>query len=382
MADTQDRRLPASERKLRKARAQGQIARSRDLAHFAAVGTVLGLLIAFAPRLLQALQQSLAAGLRFDAAALADPLAMPGRLAHGLAAAFGVVLVLGAVMLPAALAAGVAAGGWNFSWQALAPKPEKLDPFAGIGRLVSGRQVGEALKACTLALIVGVVGALFLRARLDDFAATLGLPLPLALGRLGQALADGLLWLLLALAAFAALDVPLQRHLHAKRLRMSTQEYKQEQRETEGSPELKQRQRARMRELATRRMLAAVPKADLVVMNPTHYAVALRYDESRMSAPTVVAKGADLIALRIREAAQGARVPVLQAPPLARALYAHAELDRPVPQALFTAVAQVLAHVYALRAHLAGQGAAPAPLAAIAVPAGLDPQEGSGEAGA
>ena len=382
MADTQDRRLPASERKLRKARAQGQIARSRDLAHFAAVGTVLGLLIAFAPRLLQALQQSLAAGLRFDAAALADPLAMPGRLAQGLAAAFGVVLVLGAVMLPAALAAGVAAGGWNFSWQALAPKPEKLDPFAGIGRLVSGRQVGEALKACTLALIVGVVGALFLRARLDDFAATLGLPLPLALGRLGQALADRLLWLLLALAAFAALDVPLQRYLHAKRLRMSTQEYKQEQRETEGSPELKQRQRARMRELATRRMLAAVPKADLVVMNPTHYAVALRYDESRMSAPTVVAKGADLVALRIRDTAQGARVPVLQAPPLARALYAHAELDRPVPQALFTAVAQVLAHVYALRAHLAGQGAAPAPLAAVAVPPGLDPQEGSGEAGA
>ncbi|HOW47210.1 MAG TPA: EscU/YscU/HrcU family type III secretion system export apparatus switch protein [Rubrivivax sp.] len=382
MADTQDRRLPASERKLRKARAQGQIARSRDLAHFAAVGTVLGLLIAFAPRLLQALQQSLAAGLRFDAAALADPLAMPGRLAQGLAAAFGVVLVLGAVMLPAALAAGVAAGGWNFSWQALAPKPEKLDPFAGIGRLVSGRQVGEALKACTLALIVGVVGALFLRARLDDFAATLGLPLPLALGRLGQALADGLLWLLLALAAFAALDVPLQRYLHAKRLRMSTQEYKQEQRETEGSPELKQRQRARMRELATRRMLAAVPKADLVVMNPTHYAVALRYDESRMSAPTVVAKGADLVALRIRDTAQGARVPVLQAPPLARALYAHAELDRPVPQALFTAIAQVLAHVYALRAHLAGQGAAPAPLAAVAVPPGLDPQEGSGEAGA
>ncbi len=382
MADTQDRRLPASERKLRKARAQGQIARSRDLAHFAAVGTVLGLLIAFAPRLLQALQQSLAAGLRFDAAALADPLAMPGRLAQGLAAAFGVVLVLGAVMLPAALAAGVAAGGWNFSWQALAPKPEKLDPFAGIGRLVSGRQVGEALKACALALIVGVVGALFLRARLDDFAATLGLPLPLALGRLGQALADGLLWLLLALAAFAALDVPLQRHLHAKRLRMSTQEYKQEQRETEGSPELKQRQRARMRELATRRMLAAVPKADLVVMNPTHYAVALRYDEARMSAPTVVAKGADLIALRIRDAAQGAKVPVLQSPPLARALYAHAELDRPVPQALFTAVAQVLAHVYALRAHLAGQGAAPAPLAAVAVPPGLDPDAGSGEAGA
>jgi flagellar biosynthetic protein FlhB len=163
---------------------------------------------------------------------------------------------------------------------------------------------------------------------------------------------------------------------------MTPQEFKQEQREVEGSAEVKARQRSRMRELATRRMLAAVPKADLVVMNPTHYAVALRYEEARMSAPKVVAKGADLIALRIRDAALAAKVPVLQAPPLARALYAHAELDRPVPQALFTAVAQVLAHVYQLRAHLRGEAAEPAPLAAIALPPGLDPHEGAAEAGA
>jgi flagellar biosynthetic protein FlhB len=135
-----------------------------------------------------------------------------------------------------------------------------------------------------------------------------------------------------------------------------------------------------MRELANRRMLAAVPAADLVVMNPTHFAVALKYEEGTMSAPRVVAKGADLMALRIRDAAQGAKVPVLRAPPLARALYAHAELDAAVPAALFAAVAQVLAHVYQLRAHLEGRGAMPPPLPTLQVPPELDPRHGQPEA--
>ncbi len=328
------------------------------------------------------MQQALAAGLRFDAATLAAPQSMLQRLAQGSFGALALVLGCGALLLLAALAAAVASGGWNFAPKALLPKPERLDPFAGLGRLVSGEQVGQALKACVLALIVGAVGGLYLRAHLEQFVAVLGAPLPAAIGLAGRTLGDGLKLLLLALAAFAVLDVPLQRQLLAKRLRMSAQEMKREQRETEGNPELKSRQRSRMRELATRRMLAAVPKADLVVMNPTHYAVALRYDDARMSAPTVVAKGADLIALRIRDAAAAAKVPVLQAPPLARALYAHAELDRPVPQALFTAVAQVLAHVYQLRAHLRGEAPAPVPLAAVAVPAGLDPHDGREEADA
>jgi flagellar biosynthetic protein FlhB len=380
--DAQDRRLPATERKIRRARAEGQVARSRDLGHLAAVGTAVALLLAFAPWLFGRMQQALAAGLRFDAATLAAPQSMLQRLAQGSFGALALVLGCGALLLLAALAAAVASGGWNFAPKALLPKPERLDPFAGLGRLVSGEQVGQALKACVLALIVGAVGGLYLRAHLEQFVAVLGAPLPAAIGLAGRTLGDGLKLLLLALAAFAVLDVPLQRQLLAKRLRMSAQEMKREQRETEGNPELKSRQRSRMRELATRRMLAAVPKADLVVMNPTHYAVALRYDDARMSAPTVVAKGADLIALRIRDAAAAAKVPVLQAPPLARALYAHAELDRPVPQALFTAVAQVLAHVYQLRAHLRGEAPAPVPLAAVAVPAGLDPHDGREEADA
>jgi flagellar biosynthetic protein FlhB len=183
--------------------------------------------------------------------------------------------------------------------------------------------------------------------------------------------------MLLALAAFALVDVPLQRHLLLQRLRMSFEEMKKEQRDVEGNTEVKGKMRARMREMANRRMLAAVPHADLVVMNPTHYAVALKYDEARMAAPRVVAKGADLMALRIRDAAKGAAVPVLQAPPLARALYAHAEIDQEIPAQLFAAVAQVLAWVYQLRAAAAAGRPMHAPMPDLQVPPELDPAHGA-----
>jgi flagellar biosynthetic protein FlhB len=278
------------------------------------------------------------------------------------------------------LLAGVLSGGWNFSWQALQPKLDKVNPIAGIGRMFSMRQLIDTCKSCLLALILGTVGALYLWHALQRFGDAVAMPLPAGIAHAGGLVLGGLLLLLLALALFAVVDVPLQRHQLAKSLRMSVQEMKQELREVEGSAEIKSRQRSRMRELANRRMLAAVPGADLVVMNPTHYAVALKYEEGRMSAPRVVAKGADLLAMRIRDAADGAKVPVLRSPPLARALYAHAELDGPVPAALFAAVAQVLAHVYQLRAHLQGRGAMPPPLPEVPVPPELDPKHGQPEA--
>ncbi len=373
MADAQDRRLPATERKIRKARAEGQVARSRDLSHLAVIGSAAALLAVAAPEALAWLQSTLDAALRFDARALADAQVMQQRLALLSLPAVLWVLGIGAVMLVAALSADVLSGGWNFSLQALQPKFEKVDPFAGLGRMVSGQQLINTLKSCLLALILGTIGALYLQHNLPRFAEAMAMPLPAAMAHAGGVVLGGLLLLVLALALFAIVDVPLQRHQLANTLKMSVQEMKQEQREVEGSAELKSRQRSRMRELANRRMLAAVPGADLVVMNPSHFAVALKYQEGLMSAPKVVAKGMDLMALRIRDAAQGAKVPVLQAPPLARALYAHADLDKPVPAALFSAVAQVLAHVYQLRAHLQGRGAMPPPLPELKVPPELDP---------
>ena len=373
MADSQDRKLPASSKKIRKARSEGQVARSRDLAHLLVVGAGGAVLAAVLPRLGDWLSRILGAGLRFDAGLLARPDALTQRLSELGWAWLAVLLPLGALSLGLALAAGVGAGGWNFTLQPLAPNFGKLDPISGLGRMLSGQHLGDLAKACVLALLLGLIGGAYLYTHLPQFHDALNLPLPAAIAQTGRTLASGLALLLLALAVFAAIDVPLQRAMLARRLKMSHQEARQEHKEAEGNVEVKGRIKSRMREMASKRMLAAVPKADLVVMNPSHYAVALAYDPAGTGAPRVVAKGADLLAIKIRDLAREHLVPVLQAPPLARALYAHTEVDQEIPARLFTAVAQVLAYVFQLRAAMAGKGAMPADLPPVEVPSDLDP---------
>lgn len=371
--DAQDRNLPASARKLQKAREQGQVPRSRDLGHFAAIAIGGAVLVAALPWASGWLKARLAQALQFDARSVAQPQAMLERLSELSAATLWMVLPMGLLMTLVAVGVSAASGGWNFTLKPLQPKFAFLNPIAGIGRLFSKQQLIEALKACVLALVLGTIGALYLKAHVGDFASMLGMNLPAALESGAATVLGGLMLLVLALAAFAAIDVPLQRKLHADRLKMSHQEAKQEHKEAEGNQEVKGKQKAKMREASRRRMLAAIPKADLVVMNPTHYAVAIKYEDGRMSAPRVVAKGVDLLALKIRDIAKEAKVPVLQSPALARALYAHTKLDHEIPQALFAAVAQVLAYVYQLRAALAGRGPAPGELPELPVPAELDP---------
>ena len=374
MADSnQDRKLPATQRKIKKAREDGQVARSRDLGHFAALGGAVALLAAVAPLLGGWMRDLMAEGLRFDVQGAHNPVVMTQRLTEQTLRLLAVLGPLFAVMVLGALGSGLLAGGWNFTMKALQPKFEKLNPLSGLQRVFSVHQLTDTLKASFLALLLGALGALYLWQHWMEHAQLLAMPLPAALAAAVTLLRDGLLLLVGLLATFALVDVPLQRFMHARRLRMSEQEVKQENKETEGSAEIKGRMRAKMRELAGRRMLAAVPQADLVVMNPTHFAVALKYDESRMGAPRVVAKGADLLALKIRDLAKEHKVPVLQSPPLARALYAHSEVDQEIPARLFSAVAQVLAWVYQLR-DAAAQGrmvAADAPTPEV--PADLDP---------
>ena len=374
MADSaQNKQLPASARKIAKAREDGQVARSRDLGHFAAIAAGGALLVAFAPWLTGWLRELLASGLAFDARHVAAPEAMAQRLGALALKMLAVVVPVGLVMAAVAVASGVLSGGWNWTYKPITPKFDKFNPIAGIGRLVSWQQLGETLKASVLALVLVTIGALWLRAHAGEFVQTLGMPLPAALAHGAATIQTGVVLLLLALAAFALVDVPLQRHRLLERLQMSHQEVRDEYKQLEGNGEVKSKMKARMREVVRRRMLAAVPGADLVVINPTHYAVALKYDDGRMGAPRVVAKGADLLALRIRDIATEAKVPVLQAPPLARALYAHTEIDQEVPAALFAAVAQVLAWVYQLRAAMAGQGPMPVDLPALPVPEEMDP---------
>ena len=372
-SDAQDRHLPASALRLRKAREDGNVPRSRDLGHFAALAAGGFGLAAMIPTLIGWTQGGLIRSLSFDASARLGPSAMFERLADLTVMMLWVIVPMGLCMSTVCIASALAIGGWNWTLKPLMPKATPFNLVAGITRLFSKQQVVDALKASLLALLLGTVGSLYLYLHIDEFRSLMGMPLNAGLAQAGSAMQGGLWMLLGVLAVFAAIDAPLQRHLNANKLKMSAQEVKQEHKESEGSQEIKGRRRQLMRELSRRRMLAAVPTADLVVMNPTHYAVALKYDDALMGAPRVVAKGADLLAMTIRDTARTAKVPVLQAPVLARALYAHAELDREIPTALFAAVAQVLAYVYQLRAAMSGRGAMPGDLPELSVPPELDP---------
>ncbi|UXH79810.1 EscU/YscU/HrcU family type III secretion system export apparatus switch protein [Roseateles amylovorans] len=376
--DSQDRNLPASQKKIERSRREGQMPRSRDLPHFAVIATGGALLSWSAPRAVDTLQRMLEGALRFDA----EELRTAGMMTERLSALTwqGAMLCLPALLIlaAAAIAAHLAGGGWNFTMKPLTPKFDHLNPITGIGRLFQWQQLTQALKACALALVLGIIGGLALKDRVAGFVGIMSVPLPAALAFAGKQLMGGLSLLGLALALFAIIDVPLQRHLYLKRLKMSREEAKNEMKEAEGNLEMKHRMRAKARELVKRRMLAAVPKADLVVMNPSHYAVAIAYDETKMGAPRVVAKGLDLLAFKIRDIAKDNKVPVLRAPALARALYAHAELDREIPGALFGAVAQVLAYVYQLKAAMAGRGLAPQAVPNPPVPDELDPHKKPG----
>ncbi|MEX8518986.1 MAG: flagellar biosynthesis protein FlhB [Leptothrix sp. (in: b-proteobacteria)] len=374
MADSsQDKHLPPTARRLDDARKDGNVPRSRDLGHLAVLASGLALVDAQAAQLSHWLRDLLRTGLHFDVVTATTPGLMTERLNLLLLPALGVGVGLAALLGLVSLVASIAAGGWVWTLKPLMPDFSRINPLAGIGRLISKAQIGEMLKACLLALLLGVVGAFYLKAHLVEFMQLQSLPLPAAFAAAGEQLMSGLWLMLLVLVAFSLVDVPLQRFMHKSRLKMSLQEVKDEHKQQDGNPQIKGRIKARMREMAQKRMLAAVPKASLVVMNPTHYAVALRYDDGQAGAPTVVAKGADLLALKIRDIARDAKVPVLESPPLARALYAHAEVDREIPLALYSAVAQVLAYVFQLRAALIGRAPMPGALPSIPVPAELDP---------
>ena len=371
----QDKQLPASARKLEKAKEEGQVVRSKDLGHFFVVLAATGVLIGLTPVWFAHIQTLLHAGLRFDARTVANPDVMLERMGQWAFEGLWIVVPFASGIIVASVAASVMAGGWVMSFKVLQPKFSTLNPISGLGRVFSKQQLIDALKACLLGLILGAAGVMILHKFWPSTVDLLAMSLPLAIATLGRTLAEVLGTMLLVIAAFALIDLPLQKFLFAQRMRMSHQDVKEEFKQQEGNQEVKGRIKQLMREQARKRMLAAVPTADLVVMNPTHYAVALKYDEASMGAPRVVAKGLDLVAFKIRDIASENRVPVLEAPPLARALYANTEIDQEVPVALYSAVAQVMAYVFQLRQALTGQAPMPGNLPDLDVPRELDPQQ-------
>jgi len=346
----QERTEQATPRRLQQAREEGQLPRSRDLASAAVLlgGSVA--LVLSAPALVEHLVAVMRVhfeifGLRpvdsvDPAAALLDSL---------MSTLWNIAFFLGIALLLAVLGP-LTTGGWNFTTKALVPKWERLDPVKGLGRVLSANALIELFKTLLKFLVVGgaVVGVLWSQGATFILLGRNGLQQ--GLYDAGNLVGQLIVALCVPLLLLAAVDVPLQLWQHSRRLRMTRQETKDEHKETEGRPEVKARVRRIQQQMAQQRMMESVPAADVVVTNPTHYAVAMRYDPTAMGAPEVLAIGADLVALKIRALAIRNQIPIVEAPPLARALYHRAEIGRGIPQGLYVAVAQVLAFVYQLDA--------------------------------
>jgi flagellar biosynthetic protein FlhB len=363
-----ERTEPASPRRLEQAREEGNIARSPELSAFAVVVAALGALWFQGDAVLSGLKRLTARGLSLDSTTLREPAAMMTQLYELTTDALVISAPLLVVTVIAALVAPLAIGGWSFVPTAALPKFSRINPVSGFARLFSVRGLTELGKALLKAGLIGGVAALVLWRAKDSMLALAGQPFETALASTGTLVMVSVLSIAAVMSAIAAVDVPLQLWQYARNLRMTREDVKREAKETEGDPHVKAAVRAQQRAAARKRMMAEIPKADVVVTNPTHYAVALRYEQS-MRAPVVVAKGADLLAARIRGIAEMHRVPILEAAPLARALYAHTELGEHIPEKLYSAVAEVLAYVFQLRSGAAGLR----PLGEVQVPAELDP---------
>jgi len=372
--DSQDRNLPASERKLQRAVDDGQVTRSRDMLHLAVLGAGSLALLALAPALFARLKLDLSRQLSFDASTLAQSGSMLTRLQDMVGASLIACSVFALIVSVAVVLSGLAVGGWVSSLKPLMPDFSRLNPLSGLGRMFTKEKLADLGKMLAIVTTLSVVGGLYLYTTSHTIVALVMQPSRAAIVSMNEWLVTGMGLMLLIVLLVAVIDVPLQTFLHKSRLKMSHQEVKQEHKETDGNPHLKGRLRQRQRELSQSSSISAVPRADFVVMNPTHFAVAIRYDENSMRAPQVVSRGADLLALKIRDVARTHAIPVLQAPVLARALYAHAELEQDIPSSLFSAVAQVLAYVYRLRAAERGDGPMPEAPPVPEVPPELDPQ--------
>ena len=370
---SQDRNLPASERKLRKAREDGQVSRSEDLKNIAVLGSGAFGVLTLAPVLFDQLQQVISKQLAFDAVAVQQTSSMLTRL--GDATAIGLIgcAAFAGIVTAAAIAAEVASGGWVNSLKPLMPDFSRLNPISGFTNLFTKKKLTSVAKMVVLMGILFAIAGMFLSSGMQTIAALSLQPSSASIRHLTEWLTNGMGLMLLAVLMAAMIDVPLQKFLHMDEMKMSHQEVKQEGKESDGNPQVKAKIRQKQRDLAQRNSINSVPTADFVVMNPTHFAVAIRYDEKTMGAPQVISKGADLLAMKIRDIAKHNAIPVLQSPMLARALYANSELNQDIPSSLYTAVAQVLAYVYKLRAAMRGEGAMPSDVPQPYVPPELDP---------
>lgn len=376
MAEESDleRTESASPRRLEQAKEEGSLARSRELSTFTLLISAGLFLWWMGPGLVVSVSGMIRDSLQFEPALAFDSDLMLQSFYRRTVDMLIAFLPLLLVLLVAALTGPLLLNGWVFSWKPLQPDFQRLNPVEGFSRLFALQGLAELAKALVKTVLIGGVAAWVIWHHKDEVLALAGLPLDSGIAYLGRLTGSSFLTIAGAIVVIAAIDVPFQVWDFRRKLKMTREELRQEAKETEGDPQIKARIRSQQREIARRRMMAEIPKADVIITNPVHYAVALRYQDAAMRAPKVVAKGAHLLASRIRELGEEYRVPILEAPPLARALYHHTELGDEIPEALYTAVAEVLAYVFQLRRYREYGGVPPRLPQALYVPPGLDPQ--------
>jgi len=358
-------------KRLRESREKGQLARSRELNTVAVTLGGIGGLLASGAGLASSLMMMMQGSFDLSREVLLDESSMVRLLMSSGMIALEAIKPLLIVLLIVSIVGPISLGGWLFSAKSMAPKFSRMNPGAGLKRMFSAKALVELLKALGKFLVVLTVGLLVLNAYQDDLLSIAKQPLELAIAHSAEIVGWCALWMACGLILIAAVDIPFQLWDNKQKLMMTKQEVKDEYKDAEGKPEVKSRIRQLQREAAQRRMMQAVPEADVVITNPTHFAVALKYDGGKGGAPKLVAKGGDFVALKIREIAQEHQVTVLESPALARAVYYSTELEQEIPAGLYLAVAQVLAYVYQLRQYRAGKGKRPEPLSNLPIPPDL-----------
>jgi flagellar biosynthetic protein FlhB len=369
MADTdQEKTEAATPRRLEEARKNGQVPRSRELNVLASL-LVSGIaLLLFGPMMLAGIRKMLVSGLSFDHNRAYDAFAMSEALMSALSATLWVLAPFLLLMCAVSLFSPIALGGWLFSGDLLMPKFSRINPASGLARMFSLKSLMELGKAIAKFLLVATVVVMILSHILQDIITLPLLELDVSLDHMASLLITSFLGFSIVLLLVVMIDVPYQIWDYQKQVRMTKQEVREEMKDTEGRPEVKMAIRAKQQEIAQKRMMEEVPKADVIITNPTHFAVALKYDQNGGGAPIVVAKGKDLIAAKIREIAKENKIVIFSAPPLARALYRSTDLNHPIPENLFVAVAQVLAYIFQLRQAAHSSRIIPHPPTNIVVP--------------
>ena len=364
----QDKTEDPTGKRLSDSRKKGQVPRSKELNTFVTLIVSAVLFFYMGQYMVQGLLKMMKHQFELSREVIFDPATPVIYLKLALSEGYSVIWPLMVILIIADLLTPIMMGGWNFTTEAFEPKFSKLNPLEGIKRIFGIRGVVELIKAIIKVVLIGFVAWNLFQVYFDDFMGLSRLNLQQAMTRAGDIIVMSLLVLCATLLLLVMIDVPYQLWNHQRQLKMTKQEVRDEAKESEGNPEVKGKIRQMQMQAAQQRMMEAVPTADVIVTNPTHFAVALKYDPNGSGAPILIAKGVDLVAAQIRNIAMSNKVTMVAAPSLARALYYSTEINHEIPRGLFLAVAQVLAYVFQLRAAVQNGWGKPKPPSDVSVP--------------